>query len=368
MLGNIIRMARTFMYDYPGIMEDAKGDGKFGSLKVALLTDYLTSVNLSFECRVRSLTPHNFKDVLVNWKPDLVFVESAFHGYRWTWSYRLVKHSAVFGSNDLNEFSELIRLANDLHIPTVFWNKDDGAYFEPFIDVAEKCDFIYTTDANCVPKYRERVAAISPDGKCSKHVSVMQIAYQPRVHNFTGFNFTKKRMCFVGSYYRKILNSRRLFLDAVFDVCNRKSVILDAYDRNSSRMSGYFEFRFPKSDFIKVYPSLTNQETARVYKDYNVCLNVNSVTDSETMYSRRLIEILACGGILLTNRSRAVDLHFKDFCTSVGNPEELADILPKMVEAPSKENMDRAFAGSEFVKKHHSWERRLEQMAVDIGF
>ncbi|MBO6009365.1 MAG: hypothetical protein J6P70_03445, partial [Ruminobacter sp.] len=68
-----------------------------------------------------------------------------------------------------------------------------------------------------------------------------------------------------------------------------------------------------------------------------------------------------------TNGSKAVDLHFKDFCTSVDNPEELDDILPAMAEAPSKENMDRAFAGSEFVKKHHCWERRLEQMAGDIG-
>ena len=130
MLGNIIRMARTFMYDYPGIMEDAKGDGKFGSLKVALLTDYLTSVNLSFECRVRSLTPHNFKDVLVNWKPDLVFVESAFHGYRWTWSYRLVKHSAVFGSNDLNEFSELIILNRSLT-----WRRNVILFIQPMLTV-----------------------------------------------------------------------------------------------------------------------------------------------------------------------------------------------------------------------------------------
>ena len=60
----MIRLTRSVFYDYPFIKEDSVGDGKFGSLKVALLTDYLTSVNLSFECRVRNLTPHNFKDVI----------------------------------------------------------------------------------------------------------------------------------------------------------------------------------------------------------------------------------------------------------------------------------------------------------------
>lgn len=368
MLGKIVRLTRSVMYDYPVIHEEVTGDGRFGKLKIALLTDYLTAVNLSMECRIRNLTPTNFREVLTEWKPDLVFVESAFHGYQWKWSYRLVKHSVLFGSNDLSEFSALIRLANELHIPTVFWNKDDGAYFEPFIEVAKKCDFIYTTDKNCVPKYQERVAQISPSGKCDRHVSVMQIAYQPRIHNFTGFNFKKNRMCFVGSYYRKILNSRRMFLDAVFDVCNRKSLMLDAYDRNSTRLSGYFEFRFPKSEFINVYPSLSNPQTAEIYKEYNVCLNVNSVTDSETMYSRRLIEILACGGIMVTNSSKAVESHFKDFCTAVSSPDELMDILPAMVAEPSKQNMEKAEAGSIYVKNNHSWERRLEQMSEDIKF
>lgn len=371
MLGAFIRTARCLCYRYPEIMENTKSDGKFGSLKIGLVTDYLTTVNLSYECQVRCITPGNYKEVLTEWRPDLIFIESAFHGYNWSWSYKLVKHSKIYGRNDLRQLIALLMLADDLKIPTVFWNKDDGAFFEEFADVAVKCDYIYTTDINCVDKYRHYQSGIGADlnkSEDNRHVGVLPIAYQPRIHYFNGFNFKKNKLCFVGSYYRKILNSRKLFLDTIFDVCDEEHLNVDIYDRNSTRISRFMEFKFPARNCITTFPKLDYENTAQAYRDYTVCLNVNSVTDSATMYSRRLIEILACGGIMVTNASPAVESIFKDFCTVIHNRDEAAEVLPLMLTAPSKENMQKAEAGYRYVSQFHSWEKRLEVLAEDMKF
>ena len=371
MIGSFIRAARHVCYRYPYINEDIKSNGRFGNLKIGLITDYLTTVNLSYECRVRCITTKNYQEVIKEWCPDIIFIESAFHGYKWDWSYKLVKHSKLYGRNDLRQFLKVIKLAKDLHIPTIFWNKDDGAFFEEFADVAVKCDYIYTTDINCVEKYRNFESGIGEDvniAKADRKVDVLPIAYQPRIHYFNGFNFKKDKLCFVGSYYRKILNSRKQFLDTIFDVCEQKDLNVDIYDRNSTRISRFMEFKFPSRECITIFPKLDYENTAQAYRDYNVCLNVNSVTDSTTMYSRRLIEILACGGIMVTNSSQAVEAEFKDYCTVIHSRDEAMGLLPEMLMNPSRENMQKAEAGSIYVAQNHSWERRLEKVAESVHF
>ncbi|MGE8636749.1 MAG: glycosyltransferase family 1 protein, partial [Achromobacter piechaudii] len=80
MVGGLVRKLGALLYDYPKVEEDAVREGPFGRLKVALVTDYFTSDCLSAECRVRNVTPRNYREIIDEWKPDLLFVESAFHG------------------------------------------------------------------------------------------------------------------------------------------------------------------------------------------------------------------------------------------------------------------------------------------------
>ncbi len=84
------------------------------------------------------------------------------------------------------------------------------------------------------------------------------------------------------------------------------------------------------------------------------------------MCSRRLLEILACGGILVTNNSLSVKELFKDYCTVINCSDEALELLPGMVERPSAENMDKAEAGSRFIAENFTWEKRLEQLTVDL--
>ena len=443
MLGTFIKTVRNLYYHYPKINQDHEGDGPFANLKIALVTDYLTTASLSYECRIVCLTTSNFKTVLKEWKPDFIFVESAFHGYLWSWSYKIAKTSKIFNIDYLSDFRTLINLARELKIPTVFWNKDDGAFFDTFIDAASLCDYIYTADSGSIEKYctalnlpvmNTHLTKTNTDSAVLEHntadescinncnselhdnnafatavneskrdisdfnvissafekqniekksnadknnygsssqdhhvnIGLLQMAVQHRNHFFKGFAFEKKSMCFVGSYYSQILNERKIFLNEIFSACNEKNVPVDIYNRNSFRLSRIFDFNFPKYSNLTILPKLANEDTADIYRKYNVSLNVNSITDSPTMCSRRLLEILACGGILVTNNSLSVKELFKDYCTVINCSDEALELLPGMVERPSAENMDKAEAGSRFIAENFTWEKRLEQLTVDL--
>ena len=361
MLGPLIRTISHLAYPPAPIPQDRRGIGPFGNLKVATVTDTFTSLCLAEECRIRCLTPHNFREILSTWKPDLLFVESVFHGVRGAWRYLVGRHPWYFNMQGARVITTLVRYALDRNIPALFWNKDDGTFFDFFLDVAALFPHVFTTDNICVPKYR----ATLPE---TTSVDLLPMPYQPAFHSFTGFHFEKRAACFVGSYYRRILNARKVFLDSLFAACHEASLSVHVYDRNSNRLSHFLDFSFPKKAHLVLHDRVPHTMTGNIYKKYAVCLNVNSVTTSQTMYSRRLLEILACGGILVTNTSPAVEREFRDFCHVVRDPMESVDLLARLAtDGPNAEDMERAEAGAAHVRLHHTWQQRLEDIVARLS-
>lgn len=357
MVGRVIRKLGSLVYEHPKVAEDVVRPGKFGRLKVALIADNFTTECLSVECRIRHVTPGNYLDVIRSWRPDVLFVESVFHGAAGSWRYELAKQPKYLRLRRPKAIFNVVDCARTQGVPTVFWNKDDGAFFDAFIDVAKAFDYVFTTDKECVERYRAHVSAHVP-------VNTLTMPYQPAFHDFSGFHFTRNEACFMGSYYRRILNDRRCFLDMVFDACEEADLRLNVFDRNHDRLSRHFEFCFPKKSPLCLHGKVPYRETAQIYKAHAVSLNVNSVTDSETMCSRRLLEILACGGIAVTNPSRAVDKHFRNYCHVVNTQEEAREIFSRLRCGPSPEDLDRAEAGAGYVRLNHTWAHRLEEICT----
>lgn len=353
MIARVIRAVSNKVYKHPRVFEDLSPEGPFKRLKVALVTDYFTTACLAAECQTKCLTRKNYRDVIRQWKPDLVFVESAFHGYGGDWRYELAWQPKWLRLGQPRAIFDLLAFARSCGVPTVFWNKDDGAFFEHFIEVAKAADHVFTTDVNCLERYRQQL----PPGVS---VNVLMMAYQPKFHCFTGFDFSYNEVCFTGSYYRRILPERRRFLDMVFDAGGQAGVKINVFDRNHDRLSRLFEFRFPKHDHLVIHPRVPHHQTADVYKKYAWSLNVNSVSDSETMCSRRLLEILACGGIAVTNPSRSVERYFWEYCEVINSYDEAVALFARFKDGPSKNDLERAAAGAEYVRQHHTWAHRLE--------
>jgi hypothetical protein len=337
--------------------KSAVTNAEFQYLKVALVSDELTRSCLAFECRVRDLTPLNYKLLLKFWKPDLLFVESAWNGYRNAWKFKIASYPDHPERNN-RSLARMVAYARDLGIPTVFWNKEDGVHFDRFIDSAKLFDHIFTVDENCIPRYR---AVVGP----GVTVNTLMFPVQPTTHNFTGFNFKHYRANFVGSYSHHVHDRRRYWQDLMFGAVKEAGLGLTAVDRNSDRNSD--NYRYPAAAGLEVLPAVPHAQTAQIYKDYLVSLNVNTIEDSATMYSRRLVEILACGGIAVTNPSLAVDRYFKDYCHVVHNAEEAVDLFARLKQGPATEDLARAEAGARYVLAEHTWVHRLAEIARVVG-
>lgn len=98
-----------------------------------------------------------------------------------------------------------------------------------------------------------------------------------------------------------------------------------------------------------------------------VSLNVNTVEDSGTMFSRRLIEILACGGLAVTTPALSVDRHFKEYCHVVHSEEEARDLFGRLKHGLTSRDREMARAGADYVLKELTWTRRLREVMTAIA-
>ena len=283
----------------------------------------------------------------------ILFVESAWHGYKDRWKYKI----ASYPDHPKRTNDKLVRLveqAKDKGIPTVFWNKEDGIHFDRFIDSAKHFDHIFTVDQNCVEKYR----AIVPS---TTTVDVAMFPVQPKIHNYQGFNFQKFEANFVGSYSKHVHDKRRERQEMLFSAALKAGLPVNIFDRNSNRKSD--NYRYPEQGFnLKINPVLDYVQTADIYRNFLVSLNVNTIENSPTMFSRRVVEILACGGILVSTPSMAVDKLFKEYCHIVHTEDEAIALFERLKYGPSTLDLERAKAGADFVLNNFTWRHFLQKI------
>lgn len=321
-------------------------------MQIYLVVDPLTSRSLVLE----NITT-NEDWFFLRKKQSILFVESAWQGYKNRWKYKIASYPDYHERTN-EKLVRLVEKAKKKGIPTVFWNKEDSVHFERFIDSAKHFDHIFTVDQNAVTRYREIVPETTT-------VDVAMFPVQPRIHNFQGFNFKYLEANFVGSYSHHIHDKRRERQDMLFSAALKAKLPVTIFDRNSNRKSD--NYRYPKDKFnLNVLPSLDYIDTANIYRNYLVSLNVNTVEDSPTMYSRRVVEILACGGILVSTPSMAMAEIFKEYCHIVNNEDEAVDLFQRLRLGPSKQDLERALAGADFVLSHFTWQKFLEKIYATI--
>jgi Glycosyl transferases group 1 len=322
----------------------------FSGLKIALIADEPTRTCLSHECRVMNLTYWNSLYVFDHWKPDLLLVESAWEGFWGSWRYGIASYpDHPERSNAVLDC--LVGRARDGNVPTVFWNREDGVHFDRFLASASLFEHIFTVDENTIPLYR---AAL----KDTVTLDVLMFGVQPAIHCPARIE-PDRRLAFVGSYSRHLHAHRRQWQDMAFEAAN--DIGLTVYNRNSNRRSA--QYRFPQRPWINVKKAIAHTRTADVYRRHIACLNVNTVDNSRTAFSRRLVEIIASGGLAVTNTTPAVIRHFRDFCEMVDDEEQARALFNRLSrDGWSPTDRERIRAGSDHVLRYHTWKHRLGQI------
>lgn len=308
------------------------------NFKLIAVVDEFTEHGLRGECDLLLPAPGVGSDEFDAFDADMLLVESAWRGNRSQWRKLITPAS--------DALIELLDYCRERGIPTVFWNKEDPVHFEHFLGTARLFDVILTTDADSVPAYRARTGR--------KDIGVLPFACQPSIHNPIETEQRKDAFFFAGSYYAKYPERQRDFEALVAAIAPMRDI--DIYDRNHG--SGIPEFRFPDRYSGMLKGRVEPDAIHRIYKSYRYAINLNSITESHTMFSRRVFELLACNTLVVSNYSEGIR---RTFGTAVVAPSDRDALRGSVAEVLTDETeiRRRNLLGLRTVMASHTWEDRL---------
>lgn len=325
---------------------------QLSDIKMACIFDEFTTECYKYSCQLMPITPDDWKAQFTIQKPHLLMVESAWVGNNGAWARKV----AYTSENNIKELRELIEWCKVNQIPTVFWNKEDPVHYDVFINTAKMFDYIFTTDENRVSNYKRDAH--------NEHVYVLPFAAQPKIHNPIKISGQRDpRACFAGSYYAAKYPERQEDIDRLLDAAVETTGI-EIYDR-------YFntddkDFLFPERFREYIKGNLKPDELHIANKGYKVMINVNSVKESPTMFSRRVFEGLACGTPVISSYSEGINNIFYNIVVASDDKEVLVNELYKLNNELSYYDA-KSIVGIREVLKYHTYIHRLELVLDKVG-
>ena len=288
---------------------------KAKQLVVATVMDDFSFTSYKYECSLNQLSPNNWKNELIEIKPELLLIESAWRGKDDLWGSKIGHKS--------QELIDIIAYCNENNIPTAFWNKEDPIHFQTFINIANLFDFIFTTDVDMIEQYKALLN--------HNNVYLLPFAAQPKFNNPIEKYERKDAFCFAGAYYVKYPERTKDLGNFVLSLSEKYDI--DIYDRNYGKNDE--NYMFPKTYKPFIVGTLAFEEIDKAYKGYNFAINLNSIKQSQTMFARRVYELLASNTITISNFSKGVRLFFGDLVITTDNEIELL----RRVDEISKDNV-----------------------------
>jgi spore maturation protein CgeB/glycosyltransferase involved in cell wall biosynthesis len=315
-------------------------------LRVAVIMDEFTFNSYYYECDIKQLTPNNWKSELEEFKPELLFVESAWRGKDDLWGGKVGHNS--------EELQQIVTWCKEKNIPAVFWNKEDPIHFETFLNTAKQFNFVFTTDIDCIHRYK---AALGHE-----RVYLLPFAFQPSNFNPIELYKRKDAFCFAGAYYVRYPERTRDLGNFISLLSSFRPV--EIYDRNFGKND--VNYQFPKEYHPFIAGTLSFKEIDMAYKGYKYAINLNSIKQSQSMFARRVYELLGCNTITISNFSRALRLMFGDLVISTDNAKEIIDRLQRFSDDDNYADKVR-LAALRKVMTEHTYEERLNYILSKVN-
>ncbi|MGE8548994.1 MAG: glycosyltransferase family protein [Alcaligenes sp.] len=314
-------------------------------LRVAGVMDEFTFHSYDPECQLLQLHPEHCIEQLERFKPHLLFIESAWQGLDQLWKQKI--------STNGPEINACIDWCRRNGVPTLFWNKEDPVHFGTFVPLAKRVDYVFTTDIDCVPKYKFHVG--------HDRVFFLPFAAQPKTHNPIEIYDRKDAFNFAGSYYLRYPERQRDFASLIDAVKDLRPV--DIYDRNADNPHPHYTF--PDEYKPMILGKLPFAEIDRAYKGYRYGINMNTIKQSQTMFARRVFELLASNTIVVSNFSRGARLLFGDLIVSSDSQGQLAERMRSIVEDEVQYRKLRLL-GLRKVMTEHTYAQRLAYIQAKL--
>lgn len=259
-------------------------------LRVGLIADEFTTRTISTAMPTAELSRSGWADQLDDL--NAVIVESAWEGRDHEWFHGIAYH----GEDEAKDLWGLIAACRERRIPVLFWNKEDPVHFRSFAPAASRCDHVFTTDADRLPAYLTQP---------NRNLTATSLPFyaEPRMHNpLPTTREHSPTVSFAGTFYGKRYRTRSAELEMILDAA--AEVGLTIYDRQKDRPESPYQFPARLQPFS--VGSVPYDQVLQVYKAHPVNINVNSVNDSPSMFSRRVVEIAASGSVVASGAGRGV--------------------------------------------------------------
>lgn len=318
---------------------------KLSELRIAAVMDRFTLDSYAPECQLLEVTPDGWKREIAEFQPDMLFIESAWKGKDDLW-YRKI-------ANGSKEYFAMTSYCKQKNIPIVFWNKEDPIYTDTFMPAATMADVVFTTDMDCIPKYQSVLG--------HNRVYHLHFAAQPKVHNPVEKYERQDKFCFAGAYYHRYPLRAKVF-DAFAEIFIRGKG-LDIYDRNYG--NALPEHAFPKKYDPLILGKLDPSEIDKAYKGYQYGVNMNSVNQSQSMFARRVFEMLASNTVTVGNYSRGQKNYFGDLTICTDDAEHLEQMLNRYCKDEQSARKYRLL-GLRKVLSQHLYEDRLDYIVQKV--
>lgn len=315
---------------------------------IGIMDEFTTSC-FEYDVNLIQPRPDNWYALAEKYQPEFFFIESAWKGNYGSWQYRVANYANKPGQ----EVAHICQYARDKGIPTLFWNKEDPVHHEKFMCCAKLVDHIFTTDANMKSSYQAKT------GNPSVHA--LPFAAQPALHKPAPLTTRLSRCCFAGSWYGNRHLERGRAMSWLLQTANKHG--LDIFDRNF----GTGNFPFPEEYKAGIKGSLPYNELCSEYRRYRVFLNVNSVTDSPTMCSRRVFELMACGTPVVSTYAKGIENLIESDAVWMVNNEKEADEAIYTLITDDAEWRRRSLTGIREVFAKHTYTHRLNDMFDLLG-
>ncbi|GLI56785.1 hypothetical protein PM10SUCC1_22990 [Propionigenium maris DSM 9537] len=264
-------------------------------IKVGIIADEFLYNSYKEIAEFVYITPENYKDKIPD--IDLLLVVSAWKGLNDEWVGLTQK-----APDKRNVLFKIIEKCKKNKIKTVFYSKEDPVNYERFIEIAKKCEYVFTSAKEKIEDYKKECG--------HENVDVLTFGINPIYHNPIGlrnFNFEKK-VVFSGSWIAEKYPERGPETIDIFDGILRADHGLKIIDRNFNL--NLKKYKFPEQYTEFVSPAINHEKLQKVHKLYNWAINLNSIKDSFSMFANRVYELQAMGNILLSNYSIGVNCLF----------------------------------------------------------
>ena len=289
-----------------------------GAPTILAIMDEFSSTALSADAHLIQPTPENWQELLNHNAIDMLIVESAWIGNNGSWHRKV----GWYSEDEIADLEALVDACRERNIPSVFYNKEDPVHFNRFSKTSALFDYVFTTDAGCIPRYE------ALEDSLIQSVDWIQFAAQPDVHHPYNTKLQDRDdIAFAGTYYAGKYPERCQKMDMLFDASVEHGLVI--YDRQSD--GGNPQYVFPERFKEYIQGKLEYQDMLKKHRDHLVFLNVNSVEDSLTMAARRIFEIPASGACLVSGPGLAVREVYGNTIPIVTSEQQAADTLEALM-------------------------------------